>query len=149
MIEDLPEKAREEIKRADHLVYVTLKYTRTCDVIKSIVKRLIVAFDYSFLELLECLKEKKKIRDIPVSSKERIDLVLKYFKEDIDAYIKLYELLRAIDIAEYSKKEEYRKHVTLIVHLGKKDLDVDIPVITGYFLQTKQFVNTINEYIFS
>ena len=149
MIEDLPEKAREEIKRADHLVYVTLKYTRTCDVIKSIVKRLIAAFDYSFLELLEHLKERKKIREIPASSKERVDLVLKNFKENIDIYIKLYDLLKSIDTAEYSKKEEYRKHVTLIAHLPKGDIDVDIPSITEYFRQTKDFVNQINNYIFS
>lgn len=149
MIEDLPEKAREEIKRADHLVYVTLKYTRTCDVIKSIVKRLIAAFDYSFLELLEFLKEKKKIREIPASSKERVDIVLKNFKEDIDDYIKLYDALKLIDAAEYSKKEEYRKHVTLIAHLSKGDIDVDIPTVTDYFQKTKEFVNIVNNHIFS
>lgn len=149
MIEDLPEKAREEIKRADHLVYVTLKYTRTCDVIKSIIKRLISAFDYAILELHEFLIEKKKIREIPASKKERLNLVLKNFKEDIDDYIKLYELLKLIDNAEYSKKEEYRKHVALVAHLAKGDLEVDIPKVTEYFDATKQFVAIVNSYIFS
>ena len=34
----------EELKRADHLVYVSLKYTRTCDIMKNAIKRLIAAF---------------------------------------------------------------------------------------------------------
>ena len=32
----------EELKRVDHLVYVSLKYTRTVDVIRSIIDRLII-----------------------------------------------------------------------------------------------------------
>ena len=41
------ENAVSQLKRADHLLYVTLKYTRTVDVIKSIIKRLISAFDFA------------------------------------------------------------------------------------------------------
>ena len=31
--------SKQEINRADHLIYVSLKYTRTVDVIKSIIER--------------------------------------------------------------------------------------------------------------
>ena len=35
------DKAKSELKRADHLIFVSLKYTRTVDVIRSIIERLI------------------------------------------------------------------------------------------------------------
>ena len=40
MIESL-ENAKEELKRIDHLIYVTLKYTRTVDVLLSVVERMV------------------------------------------------------------------------------------------------------------
>ena len=43
--------AVEEIKRVDHLVFVSLKYTRTVDVIKSVVDRIISALDFIFIAL--------------------------------------------------------------------------------------------------
>ncbi|MFH1317204.1 MAG: hypothetical protein ABII01_06810 [Candidatus Woesearchaeota archaeon] len=61
------QEAFSELKRADHLIFVSLKYTRTVDVIKSIIERLINCLDFSIIALLESYKEKKKITDIPSS----------------------------------------------------------------------------------
>ena len=58
--------ARQELKRADHLLYVTLKYTKTTDVIKNAIRRLINACDYAIIDILERLKEKKKIDEVPI-----------------------------------------------------------------------------------
>ncbi len=49
MLESL-DLAKEEIKRADHLMYVSLKYTRTVDILKSIIERLINAIPKNELE---------------------------------------------------------------------------------------------------
>ena len=38
--------AEKELKRVDHLIYVSLKYTRTVDVFKNIIKRLISTIDF-------------------------------------------------------------------------------------------------------
>ena len=35
------EEAFEELKRVDHLIYVSLKYTRTTDVLKNVIDRMI------------------------------------------------------------------------------------------------------------
>lgn len=37
--------AVEELKRVDHLIYVSLKYTRTVDVIRSVINRLIESYN--------------------------------------------------------------------------------------------------------
>ena len=40
MIETL-ENAKEELKRVDHLIFVSLKYTRTVDVLLNVINRII------------------------------------------------------------------------------------------------------------
>ena len=147
LLEDNYNKALEEIKRADHLVHVTLKYTRTADVIKNIIERLINAYDFIFLEYLTFLKENNKINYIPDSSKERLELFQKEFKEKSKVYIDLYILMKKIFAANFGKKEEFRKHVTLISHLGKKDINVDIPVITDYYYKTREFFSLVYQSI--
>ena len=57
------EDAREEMKRAEHLLYVSLKYTRTVDVIKSLIGRLINAIDATTDKLLDYAVQKKKIKE--------------------------------------------------------------------------------------
>ena len=57
--------AREELKRADHLLYVTLKYTKNIDVIKNAIRRLVNSCDYTILDVMEYLKSRKKIKEYP------------------------------------------------------------------------------------
>ncbi|HLC56520.1 MAG TPA: hypothetical protein VJJ23_04760 [Candidatus Nanoarchaeia archaeon] len=139
MIEDFQDKALEEMKRADHLVYVSLKYTRTADVIKSVIQRLINVFEMSFDEYLEFMKDTRKIKEIPGTKKEKITLIEKLVKEKISDYIRMYAVFKAIDKAEYTGREEYRKHVTLISHLPGKDFEVDYPRLLEFYDKTKEF----------
>ena len=55
------ERAQSELKRADHLTYVSLKYTRTVDVLKSIISRLIATIDEGMDALLHNTKNQGKI----------------------------------------------------------------------------------------
>ena len=77
----IPE-AKEELKRADHLIFVSLKYTRTMDVLESIVKRLIKCLEFGLEGLLQLLKKKKKIKEIPTSYKEKIEVTRANFSKD-------------------------------------------------------------------
>src|SRR3989344_7207589 len=131
------ENAASQLKRADHLLYVTLKYTRTVDVIKSIIKRLISAFDFGVEEMLEKAKDKKRIRSIPKSPIEKIELVKKIIKDKrMKEYIKFYYLLREIDKAQFKAREEYRKHVTLVT----SKMEVDVEKVKEYYEKTNEFV---------
>jgi len=73
------DEAIEELKRVDHLVYVSLKYTRTVDVIKSTVGRLINAFDFAVQQLLEHAKEKKKLDNNPGAHDLRCNILQNLF----------------------------------------------------------------------
>ena len=86
--------AKEELKRVDHLIYVTLKYTRTCVVIKNIIERLIIAFEAEFVQGLEYALKKKKIKAIPESNRLKAELLSKTcHKRGIKKYFELYYLL--------------------------------------------------------
>ena len=82
------EKARDELKRSDHLVFVSLKYTRTCDVLHNTIQRLINAYDFAILAALEKAKSEGKIDSIPSSKKLRAELVSK-FKKILNLILKL------------------------------------------------------------
>ncbi len=145
MIEDLEENAREELKRADHLLYVTLKYTRTADVIKNTVKRLISALDFSIQEALEILKSKKKIKEVPRTALLRAELLDGKRKEFRDA-MDFYFMLRKIDAADYTGKEEFRKGVAMISEISAKEkIIIDIATLKKHFERTIQIVQEIEE----
>ena len=136
------ENAGEELKRADHLIFVSLKYTRTCDILMNTIKRLIESFDFAILAILESLREKRKIFIIPENAIKRAELLVETEKK-YKNHIKLYFLLRKIEVSEYDAREEYRKHVTMVVHLDKGELDIDVPKIEEYFESTKDFVSLV------
>jgi hypothetical protein len=144
MIESLY-RAREELKRADHLIYVSLKYTRTVDVIKSIVERFINCFEFGINSLLVEAKEKKKIHAVPSTPKQRCDLLIELFPNDekISDFISFYKLLRKISMAEFTKAQEYRRHVTMTAIVDDSYIDVNIDLIHEYNEKTKDFINYI------
>jgi hypothetical protein len=136
------DSAREELKRADHLIYVTLKYTRTVDVIKNTIKRLITAFNFAVSDGLAYFKEKKKIKEIPTHINIKADTLIK-LAPSLKHYITFYTKLKKIDKADFDKKEEYRKNVTLIVKLNGKVIEANIDVLKEYFQKTIEFVDAI------
>ena len=146
MFEDNP--AKEELKRVDHQIYVTLKYTRTCDVIKNTIERLINAFEAIFEVGLEYAVKKKKIKMIPDSNRLKAEVLYKVCrKRGIKKYFELYTLLRELYVAEFGRKEEYRKHVAMVCSLdGERIVEVDVPMLMDFYTQTKEFVKIIEEW---
>ena len=148
MLESLS-NAQKEIGRADHLFHVTLKYTRTVDVLKSLIQRLINAMDFGIEALLRQCKEKKLVTDIPELPRLRIEIIKKEFSDDpeIQKYIDFFMLLRKIEKARFDKAMEYRRHVTMTVRIDDKDAEVTIDIIGDYFRKTKEFLNYIEEMV--
>ncbi len=128
-------EAREELKRVDHIIYVSLKYTRTVDVIRNALKRLVSAFDFIIDALLEYAKKKKKIKTAPRSPRLKSDLVREAYSTDekILWYMNFYIFLRDILKAEYTKREEYRRHVTMVVKLWNRTAEINIDNLEDCF----------------
>ena len=45
--------AYDELKRLDHLIFVSLKYTRTADMLKQVMKRMISFYEFVIKEPVE------------------------------------------------------------------------------------------------
>jgi len=141
------ENAREELKRVDHLVYVSLKYTRTADVIKHVIKRMISTIDFCIVALLEHEKKKGTIDDVSTAPTQRAEVARDLFKKDemINKMIDLFLLFKKIDKAQYTKSQEFRRHVALTASLENGVLyEVNIDVVTERYQELRGFVEYIS-----
>ncbi len=140
MIDDFLSDPKEELKRADHSIFVTLKYTRTTDVIKNTIKRLISAFELATHRMLITLQKHKKIPEVPPTSRKQSEEMLKVMPKWKD-YLKLYEKLVKIDQSPYTKKEEYRKNVALIAQITPEvKEEVNMEALKQFFQKTVEYV---------
>ncbi|MBN1175281.1 hypothetical protein JXA48_01420 [Candidatus Woesearchaeota archaeon] len=139
MIEHL-EDAGEELKRADHLIYVSLKYTRTADVLLNTLSRMIDAYDYLITALLSYARDTKNLKENPQTPIEKGNLVKKmYPQQEVQDNIDLYFLLRKIHRAPYDKEQEYRRHVAIMTQIDGREEIVNIDIITQYYEFQKNF----------
>ncbi len=143
------DKANKELKRADHLMFVSLKYTRTVDVIKSVVERLITAMDSGMDSLILYAKEKGKLNEVPRLPSQKVESVIKLYSEDenIRNFMEFYSLLRKIDKAQFERSQEYRRHVTMTATVDNKQIEVTIDIINDYFKKTKEFINLVQKIV--
>ena len=96
-MEESIKDAHEELKRIDHLIYVTLKYTRTVDVFLSIIERMINAYEFIVDALVKMAIEEGKLKEIPEIPLEKAELVRKnYESKKIKDHIKKYLMLRKL-----------------------------------------------------
>ncbi len=144
------ELAIQELKRVDHLFWVSLKYTRTVDVIKHVIERLINCIGFGLESLLKYAKEKKLISSIPENSGLRCDLLKKTFpsNNELNDYINFYLRLRKLSKAEYTKREEFRRHVAMIATIDKGEIvEVSIDSLKEDYEKTKDFVSFVKKII--
>ncbi len=147
MIESF-ENAKEELKRIDHLIYVTLKYTRTVDVLVSVVERMINCYEYLIESLVrKAVMDGKLKEDLgnPIAKANKVmDIYTsKTIKENITKYLMFRKLRRC----EYSKSSEFRRHVTLTTVIDGQEIKVDIDNITEDFHELKKVIEYVEKNI--
>lgn len=126
--------AHQELRRVDHLIFVSLKYTRTTDVLINIIHRMIDAYGHMFTYLLHKAKEDEAIDEIPTTPIERSSLIKKIFDDPfIHEQVYMYLLFRQMAKTEYTSENEYRRHVTMITYIhGRKEI-LNIDLISVYY----------------
>lgn len=128
-----------ELKRADHLFWVTLKYTRTVDVIKNIISRLLHSIELAINELFD----KKKMKASPVTGIEKLKLLEQKIQlKEIKELSYYYYYLRELDKSKYSVKEEYRKGVAMVT----PEEIITIERLKEIFIKVKELVEFVNRY---
>ena len=142
--------AVQELKRVDHLFWVSLKYTRTVDVIKHVIDRLINCTGYGLESILKYASEKKLVTNIPENAGLRCELLKKTFPDNIEMvdYINFYLRLRKLSKAEYTKREEFRRHVTMVATMDKGDVvEVNIDTLKEDYEKTRRFLTFVKKMI--
>lgn len=147
------QEANDELKRVDHQIYVSLKYTRTVDVLMNTIGRMIDAYNCLIDSLLKYAVEKnlRKEEHIPSTPLERGNLVKKLFEDEtVQKNMELYFLLRKISKSIPKKEQEFRRHVTLRTVIDNKEVTRDIDTATEDYNMIKEFYEwveqKINEY---
>jgi len=135
------EEAREEIKRADHLIFVSLKYTRTVDIFKSIIERMINCMESTVTASLNRAKEEKLIEEVPTNMGLKLGLFKKTYPRELsEEIVNFLTFLKKISKADYKRSNEFRRHVTMTVVVEDIILQIETDTIKEYFVKTKNLV---------
>lgn len=127
---------------ADHLLYVSLKYTKTCDVIINLLTRWKNMIDRGMDRLVAKAKKDKKWKPIPDAPRAKLIQLKRIYSRipDITETLELYELFRDIDKLEKIRESEFRKGVNLKVTYKNEQIDINL-------LQLKEYAATLERFI--
>ncbi|MFW6013741.1 MAG: hypothetical protein ACOCZ6_02760 [Nanoarchaeota archaeon] len=144
-MEETMHDARQELKRVDHLIYVSLKYTRTADVLKNVIERLVSSFDNMVLTILLAAKEKEMLEEVSKAPLRRYEQIKETFPEDktLLEMADFYVYLRKLNKLDYGSENEYRRHVAMLFEIEEKKIKFDIDTATEYYKRAKEFANYI------
>ena len=128
------EEILKEKTSADHLLYVSLKYTKTCDVILNLLARWKSMIELCFDALLLNAKKKKKLPNLPESPKQRLEFMKLYFKKEkaIQEAIPLYIFFKRLPELTKKREGEFRKNVNLKIIEGDKIIEINMDALKEY-----------------
>jgi hypothetical protein len=150
MVMEKMNEALEELKRVDHLIYVSLKYTRTVDVILNILNRMVDAYSFMVDALILYAQEQNKLSLEPESALERASIVRRLYAADdfIVDNMGMYVLLRKLLRSKHVEREnEYRRHVTMKTLIDGREEIVNIDIITNYYLFQRDFLGYVKQIV--
>ncbi|MBT96959.1 MAG: hypothetical protein QF567_01885 [Candidatus Pacearchaeota archaeon] len=143
------EEIIQEKISADHLLYVSLKYTKTCDVITNLIIRWRRLIDTSIDKIMKHAKKKKKISSVPLNPIKKIEQVRKLFKKDKNflEVINMYEMFRKIEELRKERIGEFRKNVTLRVFYRGKEININLELLKIYADRLEKFISTTKQFL--
>ena len=143
------EEIIQEKISADHLLYVSLKYTKTCDVIINLLLRWRKMIETSINEILKHAKKRKKISLIPTNPIGQIEAVRKLFKKDqnFQEVIDMYEMFRKVEELRKERIGEFRKNVTLKVFYLGEEININLDKLKSYAEKLEKFISTTKQFL--
>jgi len=141
------EKIIQEKISADHLLYVSLKYTKTCDVMLNLLARWKSMIEASIARILEQAKKKKMIKSIPEAPKPQVELVKELYKKNAEVLsaIQLYEFFKRVESLEKLRENEFRKNVCLKVLDRGEWITIDMDKLKEYSAILERFISHVKQ----
>lgn len=137
----------KEKTSADHLLYVSLKYTKTCDVILNLLARWKSLLELSFDAILEKKVSEKTVPHMPESPKQRIEFIKTYFKKNnsVQEVVPLYIFFKKVPDLEKRREGEFRKNVNLKVIEPGKITEINLDKLSEYAEIVDKFVSEVKK----
>ena len=138
-VEDLLLDAREELKRLEHIIYVTLKYTRTVDVLVNALTRLLSVYDLLIEAYLEKARLDGTVTSLAKSPALRAKHLGELYPQDelLQKNLTFYTFLKIMLNRPHVRREEFRRHVTLLVELENSTAEIAI----DHLMNCEKFVH--------
>jgi hypothetical protein len=136
----------KEKTSADHLLYVSLKYTKTCDVILNLIARWKSMIEMSFDAILEKAGKEKKIPKVADSPRQKIEFVKKFFKKSkaVQETVPLYIFFKRIPELHKTREGEFRKNVNLKVYEPNGNMtEINMDKLKEYSELLERFISEI------
>ncbi len=132
---------------AEHLLYVSLKYTKTGDVILNLIFRWKSLINRCFNAILNDAKNRRKIKAIPTIPKQRVEVLKDLFKNnaDVTKVIELYEFFNKIPGLEKNVEHEYRKNLTLNVLYNGTWIGINMDKLKEYNTLLESFISFVKQ----
>jgi len=139
------ERIIKEKISADHLLYVSLKYTKTCDVIINLLLRWKIMIETAMDLLVEKAKKAKKWKPIPDAPRAKLVQLKKIYADDllIVQVLELYELFRDIEQLEKVRENEFRKGVNLRVTYRGEIININLDKLKEYAALLEKFISSL------
>ena len=134
---------------ADHLLYVSLKYTKTCDVILNLILRWRKMIETAIDEILEHAKKKKKIKLVPTNPIDKIKEIRKVMKNEKEflEVITMYEMFRKIEELKKERIGEFRKNVNLKIFYRGKEISINLEQLKIYAAKLEKFISITKQFL--
>ena len=139
------ERIIKEKISADHLLYVSLKYTKTCDVIINLLLRWRTMIELAMDELVERAKKEKKWKPVPDAPRAKLMQLKKIYSNDkvISETLELYELFRDIESLNKVRENEFRKGVNLKVEYKGGTININLDKLKDYAALLERFISSL------
>ncbi len=143
------EEIMKEKISADHLLYVSLKYTKTCDVILNLILRWREMIETVIDEILEHAKKKKKIKSVPTNPIDKIKEIKKVMKKEKEflEVIEMYEMFRKVEELRKERIGEFRKNVNLRIFYRGKEINVNLEQLKIYAARLEKFISITKQFL--
>jgi len=137
----------KEKTSADHLLYVSLKYTKTCDVILNLLARWKSLIEICFDKLLLKGVEKGTVPRVPISPKERIEFIKTYYKKvpEIIGVVPLYIFFKRVPDLDKFREGEFRKNVNLKIKEPNRTTDINMERLGEYSEVIDTYITTVRK----
>lgn len=134
---------------ADHLLYVSLKYTKTCDIIMNLILRWKKMIETSLEKIFEHAKKRKKVSSIPTNPVSMINEARILFKKDKEflEVLELYEMFRKIKELRTERIGEFRKNVELKIFYKGKEIHVNLEKLKEYAELLEKFISKVKQFL--